>query len=94
MAQQKVTKENYRYNRILHLGQFFNVDYTYPSAKLLTDVGVDSVRVGMAKTTCKIVYRGYYDMGPPALNTMFEAYIPTRELRSGNQLLVNIHKSP
>ena len=62
----------------------------YPSVKLLTDVGVDSVRVSMAKTTCKMVYRGYYNMGPPALNDMFQAYIPTLDLRSGNQLLVSI----
>ena len=35
-----------------------NVDYMYPNGKLLADVGVHSVRVSMAKTTCKIVYRG------------------------------------
>ncbi len=67
-----------------------NVDYSYPSAKLLSEVGVDNVRVCMAKTTCKLVYRGYYNSGPPALNKMFEAYVPNRELRSGDQLLVNI----
>ena len=67
-----------------------DVDYMYPSAKLLSDVGVDSVRVCMAKTTCKLVYRGFYNIGPPALNNMFVAYVPTRELRSGDQLLVDI----
>ena len=68
-----------------------NVAYMYPSVKLFTDVGVDSVRVGMAKTTCKIVYRRYHNMGPPALNTMFQAYVPNRELKSCDQLLVNIN---
>ena len=52
-------------------------------AKLLTDVGVDSVQTCMAKTTCKIVYRGLNNQGPPALNNMFREYIPARELRSG-----------
>ena len=62
----------------------------YPSVKLLTDVGVDSVRVSMAKTTCRVVYRGCFDKGPSALNDTFQAYVPTLELRSDNQLLVNI----
>ena len=44
----------------------------------------------MAKTTCKITYRGYYNVGPPALNDTFTAYEPARDLKSGDQLLVNI----
>ncbi len=67
-----------------------NVEYSYPTAKLLIDVEVDSVRTSMIKTTCKLVYRGFHNMGPPALNDMFQEYTPARDLRSCDQTLVEI----
>ena len=36
----------------------------------------------MKKTTCKIVYRGINNMGPPIYDKLFNLAIPNRELRS------------
>ena len=69
-----------------------NVDYGYPTAKLFSDVSVDNVSVCMMKTCCKIVYRGLNNMGPPAINDMFEYYTPSRELRSGEALLATVQR--
>ena len=62
----------------------------YLSGKLLVDVGVDSVRVSMAKMARKIVYRGYCNMGLPVVKNMYQVYVPTCKLRSSDQLLVTI----
>ena len=65
-----------------------DIDYSYPTAKLLSDVGVDSVSVCMMKKCCKIVYKGLNIMcPPPALNEMFVYYVPTRDLRSSSMLM-------
>ena len=49
---------------------------------------VDTVQCDMRKAYCKIVHKGCYDLGPIALNEMFELYVPNRELRSSDGLLV------
>ncbi len=49
---------------------------------------LDDLTVSRRKSTLKMVYRGYSNQGPPHLNKMFENYIPSRNLRSENQLLI------
>ncbi len=63
-----------------------NVDYSYPTAKLFSDIGVDTVQTCMMKTTCKLVYKGMYNMGPNVLNEMFVLHEPIRELRSSHTM--------
>ncbi len=65
-------------------------DYAFSTAKLLSAVGVDSVQTCMKKTTCKIVHKGLYNLGPPALNDMFNHYEPARQRRSSTACLVDI----
>ena len=36
----------------------------------------------MKKSACKFMYRGFYNLGPPALNDMFTLYTTDGELRS------------
>ena len=69
-----------------------NVDMSYSSEQLLIDVGVDLVRSDMKKSACKFVYKGFYDLGPECLNAMFTLYVPTRELRSGDELCIAPNK--
>ena len=69
-----------------------NVDYGYPTAKQFSDVGIDNVSVCMMKTSCKIVYRGLNNMGPPAINDMFDYYNPPRDLRSSSSMLAIVSK--
>ena len=69
-----------------------NVDMAYPVQKLLTEVGVDSIRIDMMKASCKFVYKGFYNVGPPCLNAVFELYIPERDLRSGDELQIKLIK--
>ena len=59
-------------------------DYDIPTAKLHTDAGVDTVETCMKKTTCKIVYRGIHNLGPPIYDTLFNLAIPNRDLRSSD----------
>ena len=68
------------------------VDYSYPTIKLLTDVGIDSVQTCMAKTSCKIAFRGLINQGPPALNNMFKLYEPKRMLRSSSAHQIEISR--
>ena len=67
-----------------------NADYGCSTAKLLSDVGVDSVNVSIKKASCKLVYKGLNNMGPKALNDMFSYHIPTRDLRSINAQLSEV----
>ena len=66
------------------------VDYSYPTNKLFIDVDVDNICISVAKTTCKLVYKGSYNTGTPALIDMFKAYVRARELRSTDNLLVEV----
>ena len=50
------------------------------------ELGVDSVMTQMQKACCKFVYKGYYKLGPPSLNNMFELYTSERNLRANDQL--------
>ena len=50
------------------------------------ELGVDSVSTQMQKACCKFVYKGYYNLGPPSLNNMFELHTSDRNLRSNDQL--------
>ena len=69
-----------------------NVDKSFSTARMLTDLRIDSVRTEMKKSCCKMVYKGFYDIGPPALNYLFELYTPERMLRSSDELLVKVPK--
>ena len=41
--------------------------------------------------TCKMVYKGFYDLGPATLNSLFVLYVPKRTLRSGDELRIESH---
>ena len=68
-----------------------NVDYDY-ATNMYTEVKVDNIRTNMKKSCCKIVYKGFYNLGPKSLNDMYELYTPGRELRSSKELQVKIPK--
>ncbi len=57
-------------------------DYDTPTVKLYRDANVDNVDVCMKKTTCKIVYWGINNLGPPIYNKLSNISIPNRELCS------------
>ena len=46
----------------------------------------------MRKASCKFVYKGFYQLGPETLNALFELYVPERDLRSGDDLLIKCIK--
>ena len=60
--------------------------------ELRKELGVDSVAVQMQKSCCKFVYKGYHNLGPQSLNSMFELQINERNLRSNDQLQCTILK--
>ena len=60
----------------------------YPLSRLHNELEIDTLEVCRQKSTLKMVYRGLNDLGPPSLNSIFKTYIPTRTLRSENQLLI------
>ncbi len=57
-------------------------DYDIPTAKLYSDARVDNIETCMKKTTCKIVYKGINNMGPPVYEKFFTLSVPNCELRS------------
>ena len=70
-----------------------NIDYSYQTTKLYTTVGVDTVETSMMKTTCNLVYKGMYGIGPNVLNEMFMLYEPTCNLRSSNTLACEVPRT-
>ncbi len=62
------------------------VDPYYSADVIRGELSIDSVSVLMKKACCKFAYKGYYDLGPTSLNSMFEVYICDREVRSNDQL--------
>ena len=74
--------------RLIRLRAVKNVDMSYPTLRLYSDLQVDNVRVDMMKATCKMVHKGFYNVGPDSLNDMFVLYEPERELRSGDELQI------
>ena len=62
------------------------VDPYYPAENIRQELGFDNVVLLMRKASCKFAYKGFYDLGPPALNAMFEVYICDRDVRSSEQL--------
>ena len=46
----------------------------------------------MKKVCCKIVHKGFYDIGPDSLNKMFELYALYKELRSSDSLQIQISR--
>ena len=69
-----------------------NVDISYSTARMLTELKVDNVHTDMKKSACKMVFKGFYDLGPVSLNNLFKLYIPGRTLRSSDELLVIVPK--
>ena len=53
---------------------------------LRQEIKVDSVMDIMKKSAFRLAYKGYYDLNPPALNTMFEWHTTDRELPSSDIL--------
>ncbi len=62
------------------------VDPIY-SGECLRELNIDSVNIMTYKSACKFAYEGFYDLGPPVLNGMFELSVSEQELRSNEQLL-------
>ena len=56
--------------------------------RLYDELKIDNLTVARQKSTIKMVFRGYKDQGPPRLNHMFQNYIPSRNLRSENSMLI------
>ena len=50
------------------------------------ELKVDSVTTMMKKGACKFVYKGFFNLGPEALNSMFNLHVTERDLRSSDQL--------
>ena len=69
-----------------------NVDFRFPTCRLNSELGIDTTRVDMKKACCKIVFKGFYDLGLSALNDMFTLYVPLRELRSSDSLQITVPK--
>ena len=44
----------------------------------------------MIKATCKMTYKGFYNLGPDSLNNMFCLYVPKRSLRSEDELRITV----
>ena len=63
------------------------VDPYYSADVIREELGFDSVTVLMKKSCCKFAYKGFYDLGPPILNDMFELLILEHELRSNEELV-------
>ena len=70
------------------LRSVMNVDMSFSTTRMRTELKVDSIRTEMKKSSCKMVYKGFYNLGPNSLNQMFELYVPERVLRSGDELQV------
>ena len=68
------------------------VDLSYPTKQLLATTGFESVRTEMIKASCKMTFKGFYDLGPSALNDMFCLYVPERTLRSEDELRIVVPK--
>ena len=56
------------------------------------ELQVDSLALQMQIACCKFVYRGYYDLGPPALNNVFGLHVSERDLRSNEMLQARVLK--
>ena len=69
------------------LHSVMKIDPYFSAETICEELGFDSVVVLMKKACCKFAYKGYYDLGPPSLNSMFEVYICERELCSNEQLI-------
>ena len=61
-------------------------DLSNPTNQLLNGTRVESIWVSMKKACCKIIYKGFYDLGPDSLNQMFQLYVPERVLSSEDEL--------
>ena len=62
----------------------------YPTKRLYTDLGIDTLEVSRKKSTLNMVYQGLNDLLPPQLNSLFNEYIPARSLRSEANHLIRI----
>ena len=62
--------------------------FDFPTERLHTELEIDTLAISRQKSTLKMVFRGLVNSGPPELNSLFEAYVPSRSLRSESQLLI------
>ena len=69
------------------------VDCYYPTEKLRSDIGIDSVLVNMKKNSCKMALKGYFDLGPTSLNAMFPLIVHERDLRSNETMKVMVPRT-
>ena len=65
-----------------------NVDMSFSTSRMLAELNIDSVRTEMKKSSCKMVFKGLYDLGPVALNELFTLHVPERALRSDDDLRI------
>ena len=49
-----------------------NVDMSYSTTRLLTELKVDSVCTEMRKSSCKMVFKGFYNLRPVALDNLLK----------------------
>ena len=47
----------------------------------------------MKKACCKIIYKGFYDLGPESINQLFQLYVPKRTLKSADELNIKLPQS-
>ena len=59
----------------------------YSADMLRSELGFDCIDVLMRKAACKFAFKGFFDLGPPVLNNMFELLVSERNLRSNEQML-------
>ena len=81
-------KNKFQCHQNAALRAVMNVDMSFPMSKMSTELKVDSVRTEMRKSSCKMVFKGFYDLGPVALNNLFELHVPERAPRSSDHLLI------
>ena len=83
-SQTNMTKLQVHQNNALQAVRQVN---SYSSGtEIRTELNVDSIPQMMKKAARNFAYRGYYDIGPPALNGMFVLYTNDKDLRSNSQL--------
>ena len=67
-----------------------NVAINYSTYHLQHQVGGNSVKDDMMKTSCEFVFKWFYNLGPGSFNTMFNLYIPQKEARSAEKFFTPI----
>ncbi len=81
-------KNKLQYHQYAALRAVRNVHMSYSTSHMFAELNVDSIRTEMKKSSCKMVFKGFYDSGPMALNDLFVLHVPEKALRSGDELMI------